>query len=289
MSRPSHPAVSAAIGLAWGLWLAVASADTAWDKMLGVEVSQLDADQKSRITGLLDSLRNTRGCEGSLAHCLAQGDLTARRHAGYVARMVRKNKTAKQIEVGIADRAASAFPARASKINIDDRPLLGKAGAPVTLVEFACFECPFCAHLAPQLKDLPKRFGGKVVHVYKFFPVRSHKRGVPTALAGLAAYRQNKFWPMYDQMYSHRTALSDADLEAYARKIGLDMTKYKETIASPESMKSLEKDKLEGMRLGVDGTPMFFINGKLYKGSADIDELNDRIAEELDILEGRIP
>jgi protein-disulfide isomerase len=255
---------------------------------MGIDAKTLDGAQKGRVEKLLDGLANTRGCEGTLSSCIKEGDLTARRHGGYVARMVRKNKTDKDIESGIADRAASAFPARTFKVNVEDRPSRGKDSAPVSLVEFACFECPYCAYLAPKLADLGKTFGGKVRHVYKFFPVRSHERGVPAALSGLAAFRQDKFWPMHDLLYSNRAALGDKELQAYAKKVGLDIAQYKAAIAAPESMKVVEKDKLEGMRLGVDGTPAFFVNGKLYKGSADYDELMDRIAEEIDIVEGRV-
>jgi protein-disulfide isomerase len=279
------------VGLA-ALAVATSSADSsaeiAWGRIIGADAGALDAAQKGRAASLLSSAQNTRGCQGTIAACLASGDQTARRHAGYVVRMVRKGKTDDFIRQGITDRAASAFPSTIQKIDVTGRPFQGDPNAPVVLVEFACFQCPYCAHLAPQLEGLKQRFGDKVVHYYKYFPVRSHPRGVQAALAGLAAQRQDKFWRMAELMFANRADLEDADLADYASRAGLDPARYRTDIADPAAMKVIEKDKLEGMRLGVDGTPTFFVNGKLFKGQADFEELVDRIGEELDIVEGRI-
>ena len=263
-------------------------ASAAWDKFIGIDPGVLDAAQKRRVESILGSAANTRGCRGTLASCLAAGDQTARRHAGFVARMVRKGKPDDVIKTGIADRAASAFPDEIMTIDVADHPLNGNARAKVVLVEYACFECPFCAHIAPRLAKLKDTFADKIAHYYKFFPVRSHSRGVQSALAGLAAHRQGKFWKMYDLMFAGRTDLSDDDILEYASRAGLDIARFKTAIADTASMKYIEKDKLEGMRLGVDGTPTFFVNGKLYRGLADFDELVDRLGEEIDIVEGRI-
>ena len=261
---------------------------TAWDKIIGAEPGTLDAAQKARVDSILGSVANTRGCKGTLSSCLAAGDQTARRHAGFVARMARKGKPDDVITKGIADRAASAFPDEIMTIDVALHPLNGNPSAKVVLVEYACFECPFCAHLAPRLAKLKDAFGDKIVHYYKFFPVRSHSRGVPSALAGLAAHRQGKFWKMSDLMFAGRTDLEDDDLLSYASRADLDTVRFQADLKDPALMKYIEKDKLEGMRLGVDGTPTFFVNGKLYRGLADFDELVDRLGEEIDIVEGRI-
>ena len=267
---------------------AAGAVDIAWSKIIGADPGTLDAAQKDRVAAILSGAQNTRGCQGTIATCLSSGDQTARRHAGFVARMVRKGKTDDEIRKGIADRAASAFPSEIQKIDVSGHPSNGSPSAPVVVVEFACFECPFCAHLAPQLAGLDKRFGDKVAHYYKFFPVRSHPHGVQAALAGLAAHRQGKFWRMAALMFANRADLEDADLADYASRAGLDMARYQADIADPSAMKVIEKDKLEGMRLGVEGTPTFFVNGKLFLGQADFDEIADRIDEEIDIIEGRI-
>jgi protein-disulfide isomerase len=202
--------------------------------------------------------------------------------------MVRKGKTDDFIAKGIELRKQSAHPDEVFNIKLDDHPHTGGAGAKVVVVEFACFQCPYCAHLAPKLKKIKKKFGAKAAHYYKFFPVRSHKQGVPTALAAYAAHKQGKFWQLYDLMYANRSDLEESDVLGYAQQAGLDMAKFNADRAAPASMKVIEKDKLEGMRFGVEGTPAFFVNGKLYQGANDIAEILDRIGEELDIVEGRI-
>jgi protein-disulfide isomerase len=266
-----------------------ASADEiAWAEIIGGQKSQLTAAQKTRVEKLLLRTTNTYGCKGTLAQCIAKGDLTAKRHGGFVIRMVKKGKDDAFINKHIALRHASSHPDETFAIDVENSPRKGARGAPVRVVEYACFQCPFCAHLAPSLQKLHKRFGKKIVQYYKYFPVISHPRGVPAAVAAVAAEKQGKFWPMYDMLFKNRADLEDKDLLNYAGKLGLDVKQFEKDIRDPASTRKVEKDKLEGMRFGVDGTPTFFINGKMYKGVHDYDEIADRIAEEIDIVEGRI-
>ncbi len=275
-----------------GLVVAVGSAsatEIAWDKIIGVKLDKLTADNKAEIKTYLNKFNNTRGCEGTLAKCLAEGDMSARRHSGYVARMVRKGKDEAFIAKGIKDRHESAFPEETFEVNLKDHPFQGDPNkAKVIVAEYACFQCPFCAHVAPKLKGIDKKYKGKVAHYFKMFPVRTHPRGVAAALASYAAMKQGKFWPMADMMFENRADLEDDDLLSYAKKVGLDVNKYNADIKSSPAMRFIEKDKLEGMRFGVESTPSFFVNGKLYLGSADFKEILDRVEEELDIVEGRI-
>ncbi|MCP4676153.1 MAG: thioredoxin domain-containing protein [Deltaproteobacteria bacterium] len=274
--------------LATGLSTRAEAATIKWDKIIGIDIGKLSAQQKARVKTLLESIKNTRGCKDTLAVCLSKDDMTARRHAGFVARMVRKGKDDTSIKEGIKSRKESSHPEEILEIDTSDHPYKGNTKAKVVIIEYACFQCPFCAHLATKLKKLKSKFGNKIVHYFKFYPVLSHDRGVPSALAGLAAHRQGKFWPMHDIMFKNRSDLDDEDLAKYAKKIGLDMTKFKQALNDKSSMKYVERDKLEGMRIGVEGTPTFFINGKLFDGVQDYEEIVDRIAEELDIVEGRI-
>lgn len=264
------------------------SNDIAWDKIIGAKAANLSAQQKDKVAANLAKISNTHGCTGTIKDCLAKGDMTARRHAGFVVRMVQKNKSDEVISKGIAKRHESAFPEETFDIDLRDHPVIGNPDAKVVFVEYACFECPFCAHLAPKLKELKKRFGSDVAYYYKFFPVRSHPRGVASALAGLAAKRQGKFWEMYSLMYANRTDLGDEDLLRYAKEVGLDVAKFTADIKDKALMSVLQKDKLEGMRFGVEGTPTFFVNGKMYQGRSEYADIADRIAEELDIVNGKI-
>jgi protein-disulfide isomerase len=262
--------------------------EAGWDKIIGADPDKLSDVQRTQAAQMLTRIDNTRGCKGTLAKCLAAGDQTARRHAGYVLRMARKGKNEAFVKAGIAKRHESAFPSETFEPDLGGHPSFGGASAKVVLVEYACFQCPYCAHLAPKLKKLKSKFGGKVAHYYKFFPVRSHKRGVHSALAGLAAHKQGKFWKLYDLMYANRNKLEDDHLREYAQSAGLDLARFDADLEDKALMKVIEKDKLEGMRFGVEGTPTFFVNGKLYQGASDYPEIVDRIGEELDIVEGRI-
>ena len=266
-----------------------AGMDIQWKAVIGADVNKLTADQKSRVEKNLTTLKNTHGCEGTLAACMAQKDRTAQRHAGFVVRAVQKGKEDAYIAKYLALRHVSVHPASLAQIDLSDSPERGPADAPITLVTFECFQCPFCAHLEPKMKGVEAKFKDKIKEYFKFFPVRSHPRGVPSALAALAAHKQGLFWPMQAKMFANRANLDDSDIDNYAKSIGVNLEKFKKDIKDPSLMKAVEKDKLEGMRYGVDGTPTFFINGKRYQASYDIFEIEDRIAEELDIIEGRIP
>lgn len=290
MRRTSFVEAGLTLALASLLYLPSSNAaDTIpWDQIVGIDLKKLDPPQRQRVEANLVKLQNTYGCRGTIASCMSKGDMTARRHAGFVARMVRKGKKDDEIKKGIALRKESAHPKEVFQIDLADHPLKGNPKAKVVFVEYACFECPFCAHLAPKLKNLDKAFSSKVVHYYKFFPVRSHKRGVPAALTAFAAFRQGKFWQMQDILFENRADLEDGDLVEYTKKVGLNPAKSAAVQKDPASMRYIEKDKLEGMRFGVEGTPTFFVNGKQYQGILDYEEIMDRIAEELDIVEGRI-
>lgn len=265
-----------------------ADAKLPWNLLFGVKKSDLSEKEQKHVERLCSSIQNTYGCTGSIYVCASKGDITARRHAGFIARMVKKGKDDAKITQYIASRHKSVHEQKVSKIDLTNHPGKGNTDAKVVVVEYACFQCPFCAYLAPKLDDLQKKYANKIVQYYKFFPVRSHKEGVPAAIAAMAAHKQGKFWPMYTLLYENRSDLQPDDLERYAKLVGLDINQWKKDISSPEVLKIIETDKLEGMRNGVNGTPTFFINGKRYDGVHTITEIEDRIAEEIDIIEGRI-
>ena len=129
-----------ALALSSGATAQEGAVEVAWDKVIGITSSSLSAAHKARVKEIINSVDNTRGCKDKIAACLQAGDQTARRHAGYVARMVQKNKTDDQIKRGIADRHESAFPEETFDIDVNDHPRKGNAGAKVVLVEYACFE-----------------------------------------------------------------------------------------------------------------------------------------------------
>jgi protein-disulfide isomerase len=144
----------------------------------------------------------------------------------------------------------------------DGSPEKGSPDATVTVVEWADFECPFCREVYPVLDKLVSRFDGQVRVVYKFYPLESHPHGEIAARAAVAAQNQGKFWEMHHKMFDNQARLEQADLERYARDIGLDLAKFRADMVSKETGDRIAKDKKQAEELGLTGTPMIFINGR---------------------------
>jgi protein-disulfide isomerase len=255
-----------------------------WSRVLGFDASTLSAAEKDRVAAVAAATSNYHGCRGTVAECIARDpvDRIAARLAGYIARRVKAGDSDAQIAEGVADRRRSARPARAFTFDVYDAMCIGPADAPVTLVEFAEFQCPFCRAGAPWIhRAVTSR--SNVRYCFKFFPVRSHERAVPSCIAALAAARQGKFFAMHDALFAGASDLSDAAIERYARQAGLDLDRFRRDIADEELQDEVEADKLEGQEAGVDRTPTFFINGKKFFGRLDEIELGDRLDEETDL------
>jgi Protein-disulfide isomerase len=148
-------------------------------------------------------------------------------------------------------------------------PKMGKDGAPVTLVEFSDFQCPFCHRFAPTLKQVEQKYGDKVQIVYRQYPIASlHPFAFKAAEASLCAQEQGKFWEMHDAMFGEQTKLGVADLKQTAVKLGMDKGKFDKCIDTGRYVEQVQKDMADGTRVGVNGTPAVFINGTELKGGA---------------------
>jgi protein-disulfide isomerase len=164
-------------------------------------------------------------------------------------------------------------------------PLLGTprgpATAPVTIVEFSDFQCPFCGRVVPTLGQIEKKYGGKVRVYFRHFPLPFHQDAPLASEAALAADAQGKFWEMHDKLFSNQQAIKRPDLERAAQELGLDMGKFKAALDQGTYKKRIEEDKALGQTLGVDGTPAFFINGRSLVGAVPASEFEKIIDEEL--------
>jgi protein-disulfide isomerase len=153
--------------------------------------------------------------------------------------------------------------------NNEGAPTLGKAGAPVTVVEFSDFQCPFCYQFAPTLKRVEKDFGSKVQVVYRQLPlVTIHPFAFKAAEASLCAHDQGKFWEMHDAMFADQQKLAVADLKATARRLGMDDKKFNSCMDTGKFTEKVQNDMIEGSKLGITGTPAVFINGVFLEGGA---------------------
>jgi protein-disulfide isomerase len=152
--------------------------------------------------------------------------------------------------------------------------VLGKADAPVTLVEYADFECPFCGAAFPELQRVLRQLGSKVRFVFRHFPLgEQHPHAQHAAEAAEAAAAQGKFWEMHDLLYRRQVALTDEDVIEYARELGLDGDRVRRELGAHIHAARVHEDFLSGVRSGVSGTPRFFINGRPHDEPGDASTL----------------
>jgi protein-disulfide isomerase len=153
------------------------------------------------------------------------------------------------------------------KVNPDDH-VQGPANAPIVLIEYADYQCPYCGQAFYIIKNLQKKLGDKLQYVFRNFPLVSiHKFAYHASLAAEAAGIEGKFWEMHDTLFENQRHLNDTDLMNYAEQIGLNPKQFEKDLAGPEALKKVEEDVESGTKAGVEGTPYFFVNGKLYEGN----------------------
>src|SRR5579872_6798270 len=170
-------------------------------------------------------------------------------------------------------------PPRAN-VDVADAQVLGPKSAQVTLVEFADYECPYCQKVAADVKKLKADFGDKVSFTYKDFPLPMHARAEKAAEAARCASKQNKFWEFHDELF-HSKELDVDQLKAQARALKLDSDQFDKCLDSGEQAAAVERDRKEGMRLGITGTPSFFVNGHYLSGALDYAALRQVVEQQL--------
>jgi protein-disulfide isomerase len=154
----------------------------------------------------------------------------------------------------------------------------GPESAPVTLVEYGDYQCPFCGAAYPVVTELERRFGQTLRVVFRHFPLtQAHPRAEPAAEAAEAAAAAGKFWEMHDQLYTHQDALDDRHLARYAHAAGVAPTAVEEALEAHTYLPHIRADFLGGVRSGVNGTPTFFINVRRHDGGYDVAELAEAI------------
>jgi protein-disulfide isomerase len=143
----------------------------------------------------------------------------------------------------------------------------GSEAAPVTLVEYGDYECPYCGMAYPIVKAAQRKLGDQLRFIFRNFPLREiHQHAQHAAEAAEAAAAQGKFWEMHDAIFEHQHALEDENLVAYAKSLGLDANRIAEDLANETYAKRVREDFRSGVRSGVNGTPTFFIDGERYNG-----------------------
>ncbi len=162
-------------------------------------------------------------------------------------------------------------------------PSKGPSGAPITIVEFSDFECPFCSKAEVTVKDLLDAYPGKIRLVYRDFPLPIHKQAEKAAEASHCADDQGKYWEMHGKLFSAEGKLAPTDLKGYAREIGLDGPRFDRCLESGEKAKVVESHRKAGEEVGVTGTPAFFINGRMISGAQPLENFKAIVDKELGV------
>jgi len=174
-------------------------------------------------------------------------------------------------------------------INTKGDPVIGDATAPVTIVEFSDFQCPFCARFYEQtLGQIESKYinTGKVKLVFRDFPLSFHEEAEPAALAAECAHEQGKFWEYHDLLFENQDQLGKDNYKKWAQEAGLDLPKFTACVESKKYQDEVQEDFTEGQQYGVTGTPGFFINGKLVSGAQPFTVFEQEIEAALAVAAG---
>jgi protein-disulfide isomerase len=184
-------------------------------------------------------------------------------------------------------RAAAPAPSRGPdpnrryEIAVNGAPVRGAEKAMVTIIEFSDFQCPFCGRVSPTLDQVIDEYGEQVQIAFKHLPLHFHAKAPAAHAASVAADKQGKFWEMHDKIFENQAQMSEAKYVEWAGELGLDVERFKRDVASAEVKKIIEDDKQEAAKLGVTGTPSFFINGRFLSGAQPYSAFKAAIEREL--------
>jgi protein-disulfide isomerase len=195
------------------------------------------------------------------------------------------------IEEGQKKLQAPARAARAEEdydksytIAIDASPVRGKKDAPVTIVEFSDFQCPFCARSNPIVDGVLAKYPDQVNYVYKHFPLAFHAAARPAAQASIAAQEQGKFWEMHEVLFANQATLDASKLSQYAKQAGLDVARFEKDLAAKKAEydKRIDAEFKLGQSVDVRGTPTIYIGGKKVRpGVRSVEGMSAMIEEQL--------
>lgn len=163
-------------------------------------------------------------------------------------------------------------------VAVDGFPTWGNASAPVTVVEFSDFQCPYCARAVPAIEQIKKEYGpDKVKVVFRDMPLPNHPRANPASNAAHCANEQGKFWEMHNMLFENQAKLEDKDLKDYAAKLGLDAAKFASCYDTKKYQATIDKSRKEAESIGISATPSFVINGSLLQGAQPFPRFKEKI------------
>lgn len=251
-------------------------------KARGVTVEVLERDEivkkvgdptDAEIKEVYDANREALGemsieqAKPHIVEFLRQQKAQARRDA-YIGELRTKYKAVVLLKPPVVNVSAAGGPAR------------GGANAPVVIIAFSDYECPYCKSAEATVDKVVKTYGDKVKYIHRNFPLAFHQHAFEAAEAAACANAQGKFWEYHAKLFAAQD-LSTDKLKAMAGEVGLDRKKFDECLASNQFKAAVEKDMADGAEVGVSGTPAFFINGRMLSGAQPFERFKEVIDEEL--------
>ncbi len=219
----------------------------------------------------------------SLHECLKSRERRcgiAEQEASMIGQMVKADFN----QTDILDKVAEFVEAvkKEHEFTLENRPIKGNPDAPVIVVEFADFQCPYCKEASKIMKKAHQKYGDDVAIYFKNFPLAAHQHGELAARAAIAAHQQGKFWKMHDLLFEHQKSLSEKKITDLARRAGLNIEKFQADLRNPEVHSIVTQDKSEGEQAGISGTPTIFINGRRFLGDGSEQGLFEAIEAALE-------
>jgi protein-disulfide isomerase len=178
-------------------------------------------------------------------------------------------------------RPGQPDPTATFKVDVGDSHVRGPKFAKVTIVAWGDYQCPFTQRSQATLAELREIYGNDQRIVAKHNPLPMHARAMPAALAAEAAGRQGKFWEMHDRIFAQPKQLDDDDLVSLAKKLKLDVRKFKRALDDEALRAKIDDEQKQGVQLGARGTPAFFVNGRFLSGAQPLASFRELIDEEL--------
>jgi len=221
--------------------------------------------------------RQLRGASLEEARPMLEGELLRRKQGQ------RYGEYVKEVKAKYGAKVLLPYP-ELPRVEIpitDADPMLGKATAPITVVQYAEYQCPYCGMAADTVDALLKEYPDQVRVIFKDFPLNFHERAMPAAVAAHCAGEQGKYWELNRLMLKNQQALQDTDLDGYAKQIGLDVDSWMACRGSGKYEPVISAGVTDAQKLGVQATPTFFVNGIMLSGAQPIDAFKPIIEKEL--------
>jgi protein-disulfide isomerase len=252
---------------------------------------EVPEERRAFAAELLAGLRPYDCCDDAIAACLEQKPTCslAFRLSENICRRVAGGQSRDRIVTALARRAQGIRKVeKKASISLLGLSVAGDRRAPITVVEYACPRCPFCATITPEIYDavVEGKLKGKAKLYFKTFPLRGHKGSKEAGLAFVAAQRLGHFWGFVLYFYQHYELFSVLGLTDWAQAVGMDPGAFRRAMADPENRRWLVEMKKEGIVNNVDATPTFFVDGRKYVAELYPEEVIDVLGEEFDRIKG---